>query len=42
MKVDITVNGRARTIDAAPNLLLVQAIRENLNHRLPIERKAEA
>jgi carbon-monoxide dehydrogenase small subunit len=30
MKVDITVNGRARTIDAAPNLLLVQAIRENL------------
>ena len=30
MKVEITVNGRARTIDAAPNLLLVQAIRENL------------
>jgi carbon-monoxide dehydrogenase small subunit len=30
MKIDITVNGRARTIDAAPNLLLVQAIRENL------------
>lgn len=30
MKVEITVNGKVRTIDAAPNLLLVQAIRENL------------
>jgi carbon-monoxide dehydrogenase small subunit len=30
MKVDITINGRAKTIDAAPNLLLVQALRENL------------
>jgi len=30
MKTEITINGRVRTIEAAPNTLLVQAIREHL------------
>ena len=30
MQVQFTVNGRAVTVDAPPNTLLVQAIRENL------------
>ncbi|MBP6850597.1 MAG: (2Fe-2S)-binding protein [Rhodoferax sp.] len=30
MQVQLTVNGRARTLDVAPNTLLVQALRENL------------
>ena len=30
MQVPLTVNGRAVTVDAPPNTLLVQAIRENL------------
>jgi carbon-monoxide dehydrogenase small subunit len=31
MKTDVTVNGKTRTIEAAPNTLLVQAIREHLH-----------
>ena len=30
MKTEVTVNGKTRTIEAAPNTLLVQAIREHL------------
>ena len=30
MQVQLTVNGKARTVDVAPNTLLVQALRENL------------
>jgi carbon-monoxide dehydrogenase small subunit len=30
MHVQLTVNGRARTLDVAPNTLLVQALREHL------------
>lgn len=31
MKTEVTVNGKTRTIEAAPNTLLVQAIREHLH-----------
>ena len=30
MQVPLTVNGRAVTVDAPPNTLLVQALREHL------------
>jgi carbon-monoxide dehydrogenase small subunit len=31
MKTEVTVNGKTRSIEAAPNTLLVQAIREHLH-----------
>lgn len=31
MKTEVTVNGKTRTIEASPNTLLVQAIREHLH-----------
>ena len=31
MQVQLTVNGKPRTLELAPNTLLVQALRENLN-----------
>jgi len=31
MQIDLTVNGKASSLDVEPRLLLVHALRENLN-----------